>query len=365
MRRGSTAQMTGAAALAGAVTIAAACGPTPAQGPGPQPSPVDLDIRTAFDAPPADARTLAIVDAATAFLATLSADQRENAVYGLDDNAQRSNWSNLPEGIVRRGGVRRGDMSEAQLAALDALLGEVMSADGVENIRYQLAAEDMLEGGPGRPDFGSDFYFVSFLGEPAADAPWMLQFGGHHLAINATFLGPDASFSPMLTGGQPLHITYDGQPVVITEAETAAAQALLDSLDEDQKTAAIRGDRAINMLLGPGAFGTTIAPEGVRGGDLSDAQQALLLTVVEKRLGFINADDFAAAMATIEAEIDETYFGWWGPQGVLGTAYYRVTAPSAVLEYAPQGFGGGAIDHAHSMYRNPRNDYGVAWIGAE
>jgi hypothetical protein len=82
-------------------------------------------------------------------------------------------------------------------------------------------------------------------------------------------------------------------------------------------------------------------------------------------LGFINADDFAAKMTVVRGELDDTYFGWWGPEGTLGAAYFRVTGPSVVLEYAPQDQDGDNTDHAHNMYRDPQNDYGAAWIAAK
>jgi hypothetical protein len=37
--------------------------------------------------------------------------------------------------------------------------------------------------------FGGDLYFISFLGTPSTKQPWMLQFGGHHLALNITIAG--------------------------------------------------------------------------------------------------------------------------------------------------------------------------------
>ena len=54
--------------------------------------------------------------------------------------------------------------------------------------------------------------------------------------------------------------------------------------------------------------------------------------------------------------------GWWGQQDVPGAAYFRVTGPSIVLEYASQN-DDRTVDHAHSMYREMENDYGSAWIG--
>ena len=355
----------GAAAIAVSVSSLLPSRPAAAQGAfGQPPPPVSIDLKTRFDVPIADMKTEAIVASAKAFLATLSGPQREAAVYALTDNQQRSNWSNLPDGIVRRGGLRLGLLSDDQRTALDALLAEFMSEAGMRNIVYQLLAEDTLKRGGSGPNFGREFFYTSFVGEPSTTAPWMFQFGGHHLAINATVFGPNVSFSPMLTGGQPLHIDYEGRPLFITQWETAAAQAFMDSLNAEQRTAAIRGRRPINLLLGPGKYGTVVAPEGVRGGDLDADQQALLLDVIRARLSFINDDDAAPKMTTAESEIDATYFGWWGPEGTLGSAYFRVTAPSLVLEYSPQSLGGDPTDHVHNMYRNPANDYGVAWIGA-
>jgi len=327
---------------------------------------VQLAIKDHFDVPVADAKSEAIVAAADAFLATLSASQRQTAVYDFTDNAQRSNWSNLPDGLVQRGGVMLGDLSEAQRTSLDALLAEFMSEEGFTNIIHQLFAEDTLRSGStSRINFSSDVYFASFLGEPSTTEPWMFQFGGHHLAINTTVFGPSVSFAPMLTGGQPMRITYEGEEILIAERETTAAQALMENLSDAQKKLAVRSSRTINLLLGPGKDNTVLAPEGIKGSELSDEQKVLLLEVIRARLGFINDDDFGAKMVTVEAELDDAYFGWWGPQGTPGTAYFRVTGPSIVLEYAPQRTRGGEADHVHSMYREPANDYGAQWIGAD
>lgn len=324
----------------------------------------DQVVRTPGNGGVADAKTQAIVAAAQGFLARLSAEHYAQTVYAFEDAAQTGRWSNLPEGIVQRGGLKLGDMSDDQKIALNTLLEEVMSDDGMRNIVMQMAADDMLPSG-GNLIFGSDYYYLSFLGEPADDTPWGLQFGGHHMAINVSVFGADVSFSPMLTGGQPMTVSFEGQEATLAEAETTAAQALLESLDPDQLAAAVRSDTAIDLVLGPGAHGTVIAPEGIKGSDLTESQKGLLQAVIAARLGFINDDDYAPKMATVMAELDATYFGWWGPQGTLGAAYFRVTGPSIVMEYAPQDMGGDPTEHAHNIYRNPANDYGLAWLGRD
>lgn len=324
---------------------------------------VPITLSDVFAMPAADAQTQAVVEAADAFLATLSDDQRLAVIFPFDDNAQRANWSNFPDAAFQRAGLSRGEMTEAQLTALDALLAQVLSEDGLANARYQMRADDIsAELEPDGPNFGADNYYVSFIGEPSATAPFMVQFGGHHLAYNATFFGADASFSPMLTGGEPLRIDYEGAAVTIAEQEALAATAFLESLDATQRAAAVRGDNSINLLLGPGAYGVTVAPEGVKGSDLSDDQKALLEDVIASRLGYVNADDFAALMEQVRAGMDDTTFGWWGPAEPLGGAYWRVTGPTLVIEYAPQDMDGDATNHAHNMYRDPTNDYGAAWI---
>lgn len=347
----------------GLVTCAACSG----AGGGPDGESVDLTIAEKVDVGPTDVKAQAIVSAAQAFLATLTNAQRRAIVYGFGDNEQRARWSNFPTSFVKRGGVMRKDLNAGQNAALDALLGQVLSAEGLRNARLQMAADDALVGGTGpAADFGSQFYYVAFLGQPSTTSPWMLQFGGHHLAINATFVGSRASFSPMLTGGQPLTVQYEGQRVYITRKEVTAGQAFLASLNGAQRVKAIRGDQAINLLLGPGEHGTVVAPEGIRGAELNGRQKALLLAVVEARVGHFNARDVATKMAVVRADLPDTYFGWWGPTQPFGAAYFRVTGPRIVLEYGPQSMGDDdPAEHAHNMYRDPTNDYGAAWIAAE
>ena len=330
---------------------------------GAVPSSVEMNIRPAHDVPAADEKTVAIVAAARRFLDTLDDNQRQAATYRFTDNAQRSNWSNFPEGMVPRGGVKLGTLTELQRVSLDRLLGKLLSEEGVKNVNYQLAAEDMLVSGDvaGVMKYGSAYFYTAFLGEPSTTAPWMFQFGGHHLAINATVFGPDVSFSPMLTGGQPLHLRLDGDDIFIPQKETAAAQAFMDGLTVEQREKAVRAKHTINLVLGPGKDGATVAPEGIKGSELTARQRTQLLNVIEARLGFMNNDDYAKKMKFVVAEIDDTYFGWWGRQDVLGAAYFRVTGPSLVLEYAIQN-GEDTVDHVHSVYREPDNDYGSAWI---
>ena len=62
------------------------------------------------------------------------------------------------------------------------------------------------------PMFGKDLYYISILGTPSEKDPWMLQFGGHHLALNITIAGEHGVLTPTLTGAQPALYTSTAKP---------------------------------------------------------------------------------------------------------------------------------------------------------
>jgi hypothetical protein len=327
----------------------------------------------AHGAPTADAQSLKVVTAAEAFMATLSNAQKKMALFSFKDAAQRVRWSNLPVGAVPRAGVRGGDLSTAQHAALMALLGAVLSPEGMRMVKEQMDADDVLGGGSrgarglfggrgGGGNFGSDNYYVAFLGAPSVTTPWTLQFGGHHLAINATVVGPNITLSPSLTGGQPTKYIKDGKAVYIVEREVRESFAMLNGLTTAQRGKAVISGQRIDLVLGPGHDGQVLQPEGLPGSAMTDAQKAQLLALIRARLDILNADDREVTLAAIRKDLNQTYFAWYGPTTADAAAYFRITGPTLVLEYAPQDSAG---SHVHSMYRDPTNEYGAAWEAAK
>ena len=85
-------------------------------------------------------------------------------------------------------------------------------------------------------------------------------------------------------------------------------------MNKTQKKIAIQGEKLPALLLGPGEHGRVVPSEGIKGKELNENQKELLLELIKTRLGFINKDDYLAKMNIIVAELDETYFAWWGPQ---------------------------------------------------
>jgi Protein of unknown function (DUF3500) len=352
------------------------------------------------------AATNDIVRAANSFLASLSAEQRQKVLYAFDDAKQRARWSNLPTGFIPRGGINLKQMSAPQRDAAMKLLATVLSPMGLEKVNEIREADDDFKtngskrgpggrggrppmgpppggqngpppqfggpGGPGGPGgrppfssgdmFGSDLYYISFLGTPSTTNPWMLQFGGHHLALNITIAGSQGVLTPTLTGAQPAAFKLDGKTIRPLGRESDKALALLQSLDEKQRTQAVLPYTVADLVLGPGQDDKKIAPEGLMASAMNAGQQAMLLDLIGEWAGIMNESSAAARMAEIKADLRGTWFAWSGATtGEAGsniTAYYRIQGPHLVIEYAPQH--DEPTNHVHTIYRDPTNDYGHA-----
>jgi len=311
----------------------------------------------------AQTATTRIVTAANTFLATLDATQRQKVLFAYDDEKQRVRWSNLPVQMVPRGGLSMGALASAQRSAAMALVSAALSKRGFEKVQQIVEADETLKHNEGNnPMFGQDLYYISILGTPSAKDPWMVQFGGHHLALNITIAGERGILTPTLTGAQPALYPANGKTVRPLGQESDKAMALLNALDDTQRKQAILGFRFADLVLGPGQDGKTIQPEGLKASAMNASQRAMLLDVISEWANIVHEDAAAARMAELRADLGDTWFAWSGPTSVVPgkniTAYYRIQGPHLVIEYAPQTLGGDPGLHVHTMYRDPTNDYG-------
>jgi hypothetical protein len=320
----------------------------------------------AAQAPAADA-TGRIVASAQAFLATLDERGRTNVQFPFD-SPQKTRWSNLPTGIFPRAGLRLGDLTPAQRAAAMTLLSTAFSKDGYRKVMEIVGGDEVLRtkaggrqgggpgGGSGGVTFGQDEYYLAFVGAPSASTPWILQFGGHHLAINLTLTARRATLAPSHTAAQPATYTLEGRTIRPLGNESDRAFALMATLDDAQRKQAVLGYAVSDLVLGPGQDGRAIQPEGLRASALSASQQTMLVDIAREWAG-IAADALAAPRVDeIRARLAETWFAWSGPTTPGSAAYFRIQGPTLVIEYAPQR----GIDHIHTIYRDPTNDYGAS-----
>jgi hypothetical protein len=234
----------------------------------------------------AQTATSRIVSAANTFLSTLDQKQRQGALFAFDDGKQRARWSNLPVSFVPRAGLSLKELNAAQRSAALALVSSALSPNGFEKVERIMEGDEMQKIKEGNnPMFGKDLYYISILGRPSEKDLWMLQFGGHHLALNITIAGQRGILTPTLTGAQPALYTSKGKTVRPLGQESDKALALLNALDENQRKQAILSYRLADLVLGPGQDGKTIQPEGLKGSAMNERQRALSLDLVSEWAG--------------------------------------------------------------------------------
>src|SRR5262249_138075 len=90
-----------------------------------------IPFAAAFIQRPTSQTTTKVVDAANAFLATLSDAERAKGMFPFN-STQRTGWSNLPSGIFQRHGWRFGDLTERQKNAALSLIAVALSREGYQ-----------------------------------------------------------------------------------------------------------------------------------------------------------------------------------------------------------------------------------------
>ncbi len=335
------------------------------------------------------------VAAAKVLLATLDDARRAKISFAFNSD-QKSKWSNFPVGIYPRNGLRWGDLSAAQRDAVLKLLATALSKQGLQKVKEIMEGDEVLKtsesgrgggpgggppgggppggrrpgdgppggrgGGMGGPNFGRDEYYLALCGTPSLTEPWMIQFGGHHLAINLTIVGRSNVLTPSLPAAQPAIYKLNGETVRPLGRENDKSFALINALDTAQQKQAILPYQVSDLVLGPGEDGKTIQPEGLKVSALNAAQKEKLLDVVYEWVGILNDEAAAVKMAEIKANLAETWFAWSGPTTNGSSAYFRIQGPTLLIEYSPQrmrGSSGLDPNHVHTIYRDPTNDYGA------
>jgi hypothetical protein len=318
-----------------------------------------------------------VLAAANAFLGTLDDTGRAKLLFEFQ-SSQRTGWSNLPSGIFQRNGLRLGDLTPVQRAAALSLVASALSRDGYRKVTDIMNGDEVLKttgggrtgGRQGAPPpggaggrgggirFGLDEYYIALLGSPSATAPWMIQFGGHHLAINVTIVGPNDVMTPSLPAAQPARYTLNGQTIRPLGNENDKGFALINALTPEQQKLAILPYQVSDLVLGPGADGKVIQPEGIVASSLTPSQQSMLLDLAHEWVGILNDEAASSKMTEIKAGLPRTYFAWSGATTNGGLMYYRIQGPTIVIEYAPQR----DVDHIHTIYRDPTNDYGAKLV---
>jgi hypothetical protein len=289
-------------------------------------------------------------------------------------------WSNLPIGIVARGGLRLGDLDAAQSGAAREVFEAALSACGLALLDEVRLADDWLVAYDKRSiGWGGGNYYLTVLGTPSATSPWMLQIGGHHLAYNFTFNARAAGATPLFFGTEPIRFEMKGaQHQPLTAQSTAMSQlaAAISSHPEAKlsgtftdvvKGVIVTGPPGPNMKGGtdtgfPQTYPTGDTDRGIRVGTLSAEQQQFVRAAIESYTSLPGAAVSAALREAYEdpAALVNTFVGYSGATDLSARgSYVRIDGPRVWMEFVVQP----AVAHPeqlhyHALWRDKTSDYG-------
>ncbi|MCC3302765.1 DUF3500 domain-containing protein [Arthrobacter sp. zg-Y895] len=308
--------------------------------------------------------------AADAFLATLSDEQRETVLHDYDDATKTTSWSNFPVTFVERAGLNLADLTDEQKTAALAVLQALLSDEAYDTVSGIMGGDEYLQQNSSSTEQSLGQYYIAFFGAPSDAGAFEVQFGGHHLGINATLDGAtDAiTFAPTHLGVQPaVYTDADGNEVRPFDGIYTDAFAFFDSLTGEQQAALTSGDVS---MCAPGDTCDFDAGAGLTGADLTDAQRQLLLDLIANWSGMADEQTTADSRAKMEATLDDTVIAWTGE-----TTYdmstgdgisFSISGPNVYVAFqAQQGSAGADVEgvstsgwgHVHTIYRDPTNDY--------
>jgi len=299
--------------------------------------------------------------AATAFLAALSVEQRDQASFPFED-AERTRWHFIPGEMHPRNGTRIREMNEVQREAAHALLRAGLSEGGYTTATAVMHLEDILsviEGPDGRFERDSELYYFSVFGTPGSEGAWGWRVEGHHMSLHFTVIeGQWVATAPAFLGSNPAEVREGPNTGmrILGEREDVARQ-LFASLDNGQRRGALVSEDAPNdIITGADLNISPLTPLGISAAELRPDQRDLLMSLVEVYAGLWRDDLAAGRMEALrQVNVDDITFAWAGSGEVGARHYYRVQSPTFLIEFDNTQ---NDANHVHSVWRDFDGDFG-------
>jgi hypothetical protein len=311
----------------------------------------------------------AMADAAKAFLASLTPEQRTKATYAFDHD-ERKNWGFVPSEILpakKRFGVPLKEMNADQRKAALALLQASMSEKGKVKADKIRALENVLlsiEKGSG-PLRDPENYFFTVFGDPGGAGNWGWRYEGHHCAQNwAVIRQPNGdriivASTPQFFGTNPAEVREGPlKGTRVLAAEEDLARDLVKSLTDAQKPEGITAATAPpDIITGARRQAEIQEDKGIAYSKLSAEQQAKLKAVVQEYADAMPAGVAMGRIRRIErAGWDNVKFAWMGGVDKGQPHYYRIQGTTFLIEYDNTQ---NNANHVHCVWRDFKGDFGM------
>ncbi len=294
---------------------------------------------------------------ARAFLDTLSDQQRQKVLLPLND-PERQQWTNLPPSPDARG-LRLGELDQTQVTKACDMLATMISKSGFEKMcQIMLADDQLLPGGKPRGGLGTENFALVLFGTPSPVNEWAFQLDGHHIGVNLTFQGNSISISPSFIGTQPEVFQVGSRKIRPLTKEIDDAYRLVNLLNDEQRKAAVLAPKRGTILTGPGADGKIPPAKGVSCSTFSQEQKSLLMELAGQWINDLPDPQAKTLREKFAAQLDEMKFSWNGALSDRSDISYAIMSPEFIIEFSCQGASDKPLDHIHTMFRVPTNEYG-------
>jgi len=305
----------------------------------------------------APATAARMVQAAGAFLEALSPAQQKTARFPFEDD-ERFDWHYVPRG---RDGLALKDMTEDQRNLALALLNTGLSRSGYWKSTTIMKLEAVLREIETWNIRGRDpeKYFFSLFGQPSETGTWGWRVEGHHLSLNFTIVkGHLFATAPRFLGANPANVAEGEMSGVRTLAgEEDLARKLVMSLDRQQRSKAVLRERAYrDIVTGSDEKISALEPAGISAAELNPAQVDLLIMLIDEYASAVPSELAQQRMNGIRKNgIGRIHFGWAGGFEPGQPHYYRIQAPTFLIEYDNVQNG---ANHIHTVWRDFEGDFG-------
>jgi hypothetical protein len=307
-----------------------------------------------------------MADTANAFLASLTSEQREKAVFGFADD-ERFFWHYIPATDVQqrynrpRKGLPLREMEPYQQRLATALLSAGLSRTGFIKAQTIMSLEDVLRMMENDKVERRDpaKYFFSIFGEPAAKGTWGYRIEGHHISLHFTVVDGKVASSPAFFGANPAEVREGPRKGLrALGREEDLGRELLTSLTPAQKKIAIVTPKAYADILTEASRQAALngQPSGLQATQLSGAQMKLLTNLLEEYVENLPTDLAESRQQEITKAGKNIYFAWAGVEEKGGPHYYRLQSPTFVVEYDNTQNG---ANHIHTVWRDFQGDWGL------
>ena len=298
-----------------------------------------------------------MADAAQAFLASLTPQQRAQATFQFD-NQERFDWHYIPK---ERKGLALREMTPEQKQLAHALLAAGLSQQGYIKAVSIMSLDEVLkilENGQG-PMRDPEGYFFTVFGEPSATGTWGYRVEGHHLSQNFTIVNGKVQGAPSFFGTNPAQILEGRRKGLrVLAREEDLGRELVKSLTADQKKTAVITKEAPKEILTEASRKAAIngQPSGLLASQMTDSQRAIFHNLLDQYCENMTDQIDQVREDQIKKAGGNIYFAWAGGEEPGQGHYYRIQTASFLIEFDDTQ---DHANHIHSVWRDFDGDFGL------